>query len=220
MSGRYLHSCNSVFSSTRRNFQFVCPFKKKKIILIVFLLHQNKKKRRCNSTSYVIHGLAPLRTYQFRVRAKNIHGSSDPSSPSDPLFLQPPMVVEKRDKAVVVDHHHREKEKNKDHDVSLDGQTADDDHLDYDQDDEDESHASQFEHCLVTVQPGEPHFLVGSNYIIYFYLKTNKREMMGILLFIFQRKSTRFTKSWVKDVSESFTGWLIGPAALSGQLNT
>lgn len=177
-------------------------------LIFLFLLS------RCNSTSYVIHGLAPLRTYQFRVRAKNIHGSSEPSCPSDPLFYQPPLVAERRDKAVVVDHHHREKEKNKDHDVSLDGQTADDDHLDYDQDDEDESHAPQFEHCLVTVQPGEPHFLVGSNYIIYFYLKTNKREMMGILLFIFQRKSTRFTKSWVKAVSESFTGWWTGPAAL------
>ncbi|XP_045034081.1 myosin light chain kinase, smooth muscle isoform X2 [Daphnia magna] len=105
----------------------------------------------CNSTSYVIHGLAPLRTYQFRVRAKNIHGCSEPSSPSDPLFLQPPSVVEKRDKAVV----NIEREE-KDHQTMV-GQ-ADDDQVDYDRDDDDESHAPQFEHCHVTVQPGEPHF--------------------------------------------------------------
>lgn len=101
----------------------------------------------------MIHGLAPLRTYQFRVRAKNIHGCSEPSSPSDPLFLQPPSVVEKRDKAVV----NIEREE-KDHQTMV-GQ-ADDDQVDYDRDDDDESHAPQFEHCHVTVQPGEPHFQV------------------------------------------------------------
>ncbi|XP_046632684.1 titin homolog isoform X7 [Daphnia pulicaria] len=114
----------------------------------------------CNSTSYVIHGLAPLRTYQFRVRAKNIHGSSEPSCPSDPLFYQPPLVAERRDKAVVVDHHHHREEKDLHRQVSSrDGRPEDE--LDYDQDndDSDESQAPQFEHCHVTVQPGEPHFL-------------------------------------------------------------
>ncbi|XP_057379752.2 myosin light chain kinase, smooth muscle-like [Daphnia carinata] len=104
----------------------------------------------CNSTSYVIHGLAPQRTYQFRVRAKNIHGSSEPSCPSDPLLFLPPSVVERRDKAVVIDR------EEKDHQIIV-GQP--DDPRDYDRDDDDDSHAPQFEHCHVTVQPGEPHFL-------------------------------------------------------------
>ena len=43
---------------------------------------------RCNSTSYVIHCLQPGQTYSFRVRAKNIHGCSEPSDVSDPFLLE------------------------------------------------------------------------------------------------------------------------------------
>jgi hypothetical protein len=118
----------------------------------------------------VIHGLAPLRTYQFRVRAQNIHGSSEPSCPSDPLFFQPPLGMEKRDKAAavaVVDQREKEKSNNHHHHMVMAGQGDD-----YDQDDEDESHSPQFEHCHVAVQPGEPHFLVGF-YHFFFKFKLN-----------------------------------------------
>lgn len=95
----------------------------------------------------MIHGLAPERTYQFRVRAKNIHGNSQPSCPSDPLLLlRPPTATDKRDKAVLVEA--------KDHVI-----TCHDKEPLVEEDDVD-LHAPQFEYCHVKVQPGEPNFLV------------------------------------------------------------
>lgn len=109
---------------------------------------------RCNSTSYVIHGLVSGRTYQFRVRAKNVHGSSEPSCPSDPQLFQPPAAV---DKAAVGKPGKTNSTSNrlKDVDINDDQQQLADRIDDYD----DET-APQFEYCHVTVQPGDPNFLV------------------------------------------------------------
>lgn len=41
-----------------------------------------------DSLAYTIKNLSPSATYRFRVRAKNVHGCSIPSLPSDPVELQ------------------------------------------------------------------------------------------------------------------------------------
>ena len=106
----------------------------------------------------MIHGLAPERTYQFRVRAKNIHGSSEPSCPSDPLFfLPPPAATDRKDKAVVVDRQQQEDIADSD-----DGQVVEDD-AEFQL-----NTAPQFEYCHVQVQPGEPNFLVRDSHLFFF----------------------------------------------------
>lgn len=41
-----------------------------------------------DSLAYTVKNLTPSATYRFRVRAKNVHGCSTPSLPSDPVELQ------------------------------------------------------------------------------------------------------------------------------------
>lgn len=107
----------------------------------------------------MIHGLTPERTYQFRVRAKNVHGSSEPSSPSDPLVFRPPTAVDKiRDKKTVV---HAQAKR-----IQEDQQQQDELELELvasgsDQENEDgDFNSPQFEYTHVEVQPGDPNFQV------------------------------------------------------------
>ena len=105
---------------------------------------------RCHSTSYVIHGLEPERTYQFRVRATNCHGFSQPSSPSDPIFFQPmtSAASSSLSSTGIVGAH-------KERPTSLG---------DEDEEVDEDCFAPQFEHSQVQVQhPGEPAFQVTSN---------------------------------------------------------
>lgn len=39
----------------------------------------------CHSTSYIVTGLETDCQYEFRVRAQNMHGLSEPSKPSQPV---------------------------------------------------------------------------------------------------------------------------------------
>ena len=107
---------------------------------------------RCHSTSYVIHGLEPERTYQFRVRATNCHGFSQPSSPSDPIFFQPMILSASSSlsSSGIVGAH-------KERSIGLEDDDEDDDEEEVDED----CFAPQFEHSQVQVQqPGEPAFQV------------------------------------------------------------
>jgi len=55
----------------------------------------------CNSTSYVIYNLQMEKTFSFRVRAKNIHGYSEPSAVSDPFILTPPTPSNEADASLI-----------------------------------------------------------------------------------------------------------------------
>lgn len=46
---------------------------------------------RCHSTSYIARGLEKNCQYEFRVRAQNMHGMSEPSRPSCPVTPQDPV---------------------------------------------------------------------------------------------------------------------------------
>lgn len=47
----------------------------------------------CHSTSYIARGLEKNCQFQFRVRAQNMHGMSEPSRPSCPITIQEPSVA-------------------------------------------------------------------------------------------------------------------------------
>lgn len=42
---------------------------------------------RCHSLSHIVRGLAPGESYVFRVRAENMHGSSEASLESTPVYI-------------------------------------------------------------------------------------------------------------------------------------
>nr|XP_053632753.1 myosin light chain kinase, smooth muscle-like [Cherax quadricarinatus] len=57
------------------------------------ILYENLQFR-CHSTSYIARGLEKNCQYEFRVRAQNVHGVSEPSKPSTPVTTSDPVDEE------------------------------------------------------------------------------------------------------------------------------
>lgn len=72
-----------------------------KVILIFYIFRDNTDDAQWRSVhdylvkdcTYIVYGLAPGHTYEFRVRAKNAAGFSKPSSNSPPFHLKGKMKI-------------------------------------------------------------------------------------------------------------------------------
>jgi hypothetical protein len=65
----------------------ICIFTYRIVLIILYYIILSLSLPRCHSLSHIVRGLAPGESYVFRVRAENMHGSSEASLESTPVYI-------------------------------------------------------------------------------------------------------------------------------------